>query len=133
MLGLVRDGTRPTSRMRDIVAVVAIFFTAVLTVVVQIFNAKTVILAELVRLKESPMLVRTNPAMDYVCYVVWGIMYADETCTVSRSPRGLAKIIEVIVEVCRAFALTVSENKAETMCMHPPRTLRTTMWFKAAG
>ena len=33
---------------------------------------------------------------------------------ISRSPQGLAKIMEVILEVCRAFALTVSA-KAETM------------------
>ena len=50
-----------------------------------------------------------------------GILYVDDACIVSRSPRRFAKIIEVIVEVCRAFALTVSEKKIEAMpcaCLH---------------
>ena len=54
--------------------------------------------------------------MDYVRRAVWGMLYADDACIVLRSPRGLAKIMEVISEVCRAFALTnVFENKPETM------------------
>ena len=40
-----------------------------------------------------------------------------DACIVSRSPQGLAKMMEVIVEVCRAFALTASAKKTETMCM----------------
>ena len=42
--------------------------------------------------------------MDYVHRAVWGMLYADDACIVSRSPQGLAKIMEVIVEVCRGFA-----------------------------
>ena len=41
--------------------------------------------------------------MDYVRRAVWGMMYADDACIVSQSPQGLAKMMEVIVEVCRAF------------------------------
>ena len=37
------------------------------------------------------------------------------------------------VEVCRAFALTVSAKKTETMCMPPPRTPRTAVRIEAAG
>ena len=58
--------------------------------------------------------------MDYVRRAVWGMLYADGACIVSRSPQGLAKMMEVIVEVCRAFALTVSAKKTETICMPPP-------------
>ena len=58
---------------------------------------------------------------------------ADDACIVSRSPQGLAKMMEVIVEVCRAFALTVSAKKTETMCMPPPRTPRTMVQIEAAG
>ena len=54
-------------------------------------------------------------------------------CIVSRSPQRLAKMMEVIVEVCRAFALTVSAKKTETMCMPPPRTPRTMVRIEAAG
>ena len=71
--------------------------------------------------------------MNYVRRAVWGMLYADDACIVSRSPQGLAKMMEVIVEVCRAFALTVSAKKTETMCMPPPRTPRTMVQIEAAG
>ena len=71
--------------------------------------------------------------MDYVRRAVWGMLYADDACIVSRLPQGLAKMMEVIVEVCRAFALTVSAKKTETMCMPPPRTPRTIVQVEAAG
>ena len=58
---------------------------------------------------------------------------ADDACIVSRSPRGLAKIMEVIMEVCRPFALTASVEKTELVCMPPPRTPRAMMRFEAAG
>ena len=45
------------------------------------------------------------------------------TPIVLQLPQRIAKIMEVIVEVCRAFALTVSAKKTETMCM-PHRVYR---------
>ena len=111
----------------------SIFFAAVLTVVLQRFSEDTVILAELVRLKEPPTSMEPELAMDYVRRAVWGMLYADDACIVSRSPQGLAKMMEVIVEVCRAFALTVSAKKTETMCMPPPHTPRTMVQVEAAG
>ena len=102
-----------------------IFFAAVLTVVLQRFSEKPAILAELVHLKEPPTSMGPEPAMDYVRRTVWGMLYADDACIVSRSPQGLAKMMEVIVEVCRAFALTVLAKKTKTTCMPPPRTPRT--------
>ena len=90
-------------------------------------------LAELVHLKEPSTSMGPEPAMDYVRRAVWGMLYADDACIVSRSPQGLVKIMEVIVEVCRAFALTVSAKKTETMCMPPPRTPRTMVRIEAAG
>ena len=42
-------------------------------------------------------------------------------------------MMEVIVEVCRAFAVTVSAKKTETICMPPPRTPRTMVRVEAAG
>ena len=71
--------------------------------------------------------------MDYVHREVWGMLYADDACIVSRSPQGRAKMIEVIVEVCRAFALAVSAKKTETKCITPPRTPRTMARIEAAG
>ena len=60
-------------------------------------------------------------------------LYADDACIVSRSPKGLAKMMEVIVEVCRAFTLTVSAKKTETTCTLPPRTPRTMVKSKHPG
>ena len=53
-----------------------IFFAALLTVVLQRFSEDTVILAELVHLKEPPTLMGPEPAMDYVRRAVWGMLYA---------------------------------------------------------
>ena len=101
-----------------------IVFAAVLTVVLKRFSEDKVILAELVHLKEPQTSMGPAPAMDYVRRAVWGMLCANDACIVSRSPQGLAKITEVIEEVCRAFALTVSTKKTETLCMPPPRTPR---------
>ena len=108
------------------------FFAAVLTVTPQRFSEDTAILAELVHLKESPTSMGPEPTMDCVRRAVWDILHADDACIVSRSPQGLANMMEVIVEVCRALALTVSAKKAETMCMPPPRTPRTVVQVEAA-
>ena len=102
-----------------------IFLAAVLNIVLQRFSEEPAILAELVHLKEPSTSMGPEPAMDYVRRAVWSMLYADDACIVSRSPQGLAKMMEVIVEVCRAFALTVSAKKTETICMPPPRTPRT--------
>ena len=107
-------------------------FATLLTVVLQRFSEDPPILAELVHLEEPPTM-GPDPAMDYVRRAVWGILYADDASIVSRSPEGLAKIMEVIVEVCRAFALIVSAKKTETMGMPPPRTPRTMVQVEAAG
>ena len=110
-----------------------IFFAAVLNVVLQRFSEEPAILAELVHLKESPTSTGPEPAMDYVRRAVWGMLYADDACIVSRSPQGLAKMMKVTVEVCRAFAITVPAKKTETMYMLPPRTPRTMVRIEAAG
>ena len=108
-------------------------FAAVLTVVLQRLSEDTVILAELVHLKEPPMSMGQEPAMEYVRHPAWGMLYADDASIVSRSSQGLAKMMEVIVEVCRAFAPTVSAKKTKTMCMPPPRKQRTMVRVEAAG
>ena len=110
-----------------------IFFAAVLNVVLQRFSEKPAILAELVHLKEPSTSMGPEPATGYVHRVVWGMLYADDACIVSRSPQGLDKLMEVIVEVYRAFALPMSAKKTETMCMPPPRPPRTMVQIEAAG
>ena len=99
-----------------------IYFAVVLTVVLQRFSQDTAILAELAHLRKPPTSMALEPAMDYVCHSLWGMLYADDTCIDSRPPQGLAKMIEVIVQVFRSFASTVSANKTETMSMTSPRT-----------
>ena len=47
--------------------------------------------------------------------------------------RERGKIEKIIVEVCRAFALTVSAKKTDAMCMASPRTPRTMVRVEAAG
>ena len=108
-------------------------FAVVLTVSLKRFSEDTVILAELVHLKEPPTSMRPEPAMDYVRRAVWGMLCADDACIVWRSPQGLAKIMEIIAEVCRAFALTVSAKKTETICMPQPRKPRTMVRVEATG
>ena len=110
-----------------------IFYAAVLNVVLQRFSEYPAILAELVHMKESSTSMRPEPAMDYVRRAALGMLYTDDACIVSRSPQGLAKMMEVIVEVCRAFALTASVKNTEIMCMPPPRTPRTMMRVEAGG
>ena len=110
-----------------------IFSAAVLNVVLQRFSEEPAILAELVHLKEPSTSMGPEPAMDYVRRAVWGMLCADDACIVSQSPLGLAKVMKVIVEVCRAFGLTASAKKTETICMPPPRTLRTMVRVEAAG
>ena len=53
-----------------------ILFADELTVGLRRFSKNNVILAELVRLKEPPMSMGPEPAMDYVRRAVWGMFYA---------------------------------------------------------
>ena len=46
------------------------------------------------------------------------MLYADNARVVSQSPELLGKMMGVIVVVCAAFGLTVSEAKTEIMCLH---------------
>ena len=100
-----------------------IFFAAVLNIVLQRFSEEPAVLVELVHLKEPSTSMGPEPAMDYVRRAVWGMLYADDACIVWRSPQGLAKMMEVVVEVCRAFALTLSAKETET-CVCPHRVHR---------
>ena len=67
-----------------------VFFAAVLNVVLQRLSEEPAILAELVHLKEPSTSMGPEQAMDYVHRAVWGMLYANDACIVSRSPQGLA-------------------------------------------
>ena len=55
------------------------------------------------------------------------------TTTKTNSPQGLAEMMEVLVEVWRAFALDASAKRTETMCMPPPLIPRTMVQVEATG
>ena len=111
----------------------SIFFAAMLNVVLQRFSEDPAILAELAHMREPSTSIGPESTMDYARRAVWGMLYADDACIVSQSPKGIVKMVKVIVEVCRAFAFTVSAKKTEIMCMPPPRTPRTMVRVEAAG
>ena len=48
---------------------------------------------------------------------LWGMLYADVAGVVLQSPKKLRKTMGVIVVVCAAFGVAVSEAKTETMCL----------------
>ena len=83
-------------------------------------------------LKKRTTSMGPEPATDYVRRAMWGMPYADDACIVSWSPWKLAKMMEALLEVCRAYAITVLTKKTETMCMPPPRKPRTMVRVEAA-
>ena len=97
-----------------------IFFAAILRVALQRFSEDADILADLVHLKEQSGKVGPETALECVRRAVWGMLYADDACIVSQLPRGLELMMAVIVKVCGAIGLTVSEKKTETMQMPIP-------------
>ena len=64
--------------------------------------------------------------MECVHRSVWGMLYADDTCTVSRSLQGLERVMVTLVDVFVAFSLTISKKNLKTMSLpisHAPATL----------
>ena len=59
---------------------------------------------------------REKGTLGMVRRAVWGMLYADDAGVVSTSPRGLTRMMDVIVVACQEFRLTVSEKK--TVAMH---------------
>ena len=66
---------------------------------------------------------------------LWGMLYADDAGVVSQSPEQLRKTMGVIVVICAAFGLTVSEAKTEIMCLRAKGMPESTATFsvEAAG
>ena len=110
-----------------------VFFAAILRIVLERFSKDAGILADLVHLHEQPSKVGPETALECVRRAIWGMLYADDACIVSRSTRGLGRMMAVFVEVFGAFGLTISESKTETMCMPIPRAPATKIVFNATG
>ena len=66
---------------------------------------------------------------------LWGMFYADDAGVVSQSPEQPRKMMGVIVVVCAAFGLIVSETKTESMCSRAKGMPESTAIFsvQAAG
>ena len=97
-----------------------IFFAAVMNVASTRFKADKGIMDALVHLRKKKGAGgrREATAGDSVLAPpLWSILNADNTGVVSQSPGQLRKMMEVIVVVCAAFSLTVSEAKTEIMCL----------------
>ena len=97
-----------------------IFFAAVIKVASTRFRADEGIMDALVHLRKKRGAGGRGEATageSVLATPLWGMLYADDAEVVSRSPEQLNKMMEVIVVVCGAFGLTVSETKTEIMCL----------------
>ena len=110
-----------------------VFFAAILFVVLERFSKDTGELADLIHLQEQPSKVDPETALECVRRAIWGMLYADDACIVSRSPRGLGRMMAVFVEVFDTFGFAISESKTKTMCMPILRAPATKIVFNATG
>ena len=110
-----------------------VFFAVILFGVLERFSKDAGILADLIHLQEQPSKVGPETALECVRRAIWGVLYADDVCIVSRSPRGLGRMMAVLAEVFGTFGSTISESKTETMCMPIPRAPATKIVFNATG
>ena len=115
-----------------------IFFAAVIIVVLQRFAEDPLIVSDLVYLDGAPEgedgRPREEGTLEMVRRAVWGMLYADDARVVSTSPRGLTRIMDVIVVACQEFGLTVSQKKTEAMHQWSnPNTATNALRIEAAG
>ena len=99
------------------------FFAAVIIVVVQRLMEQPLIASDLVYLDDAPKSEDGRPmeegTLEMFWRAVWGMLYADDVGVVSTSPRGLIRMIDVIVVAYQEFGLTVSEKKTEACTCGP--------------
>ena len=77
MLGVVRGGTGAPSGMRTFPAAVQCILRC---------NKDAGILVDIVHLQEQPSKVGPETALECVRRAIWGMLYADDACIVSRHP-----------------------------------------------
>ena len=97
-----------------------IFFAVVINVASTRFKADEGITDALVHLRKKSGAGGRGEATageSVLATPLWGMLYADDVGVVSRSSEQVRKMMEVIVVVCAAFFLTVSEAKTEIMCL----------------
>ena len=97
-----------------------IFFAAVINVASTRFKADKGIMDALVHLRKKRGAGGRGEAAageTVLATPLWGMLYADDAGVVSQSPEQVRKMMGVIVVVCAAFGLVVSEPKTEIMCL----------------
>ena len=115
-----------------------IFFAAAIIVVLQRFVEDPLIVSDLVYLDDAPKgedgRARKEGTLEMVRRAVWRMLYADDAGVVSTSPRGLTRMMGVIVVACQEFGLTVSEKKTEAMHLWShPHTASNALRIEVAG
>ena len=106
--------------------------------VLQRFAEDPLIVSDLVYLDDVPKGEDSRPreeeALEIVRRAVWGMLYTDDAGVVPTSPRGLTRMMDVIVVACQKFGLTVSEKKTAAMRLwsHPIPALNA-LRIEAAG
>ena len=106
------------------------FIAAVIIVVLQRFAEDPLIVSDLVHLYDAPKgkdgRPRKEGTLEMVRRALWGMLYADDAGVVSTSPRGLTRMMGVIVVICQEFGLTVSEKRPRPCTCGPIPTQRRT-------
>ena len=91
-----------------------IFFAVAIEVVLVRFSEDDTILKDLVYLEEEAGVGAGTP-LERVRRAVWGMLDADDAGVVSRSQGGLTRMMTIIVEVFRAFGLTVEKEDRDSL------------------
>ena len=111
-----------------------VFFAAILRIVLERFRKDAGILADLVHLHEQPSKVGPETALECMRRAIWGMLYADDACIVSRSTRGLVRMMAIFVEVFGAFGLNGCVTCPPLKCHYAkPRTTHHRMLLRIPG
>ena len=95
-------------------------FAAVTNVASTRFKVDEGIMDALVHLRKKRRTGRRGEATagePVLATLLWGMFYADDAGVVSQSPKQMRKMMGVIVVVCAAFGLSLSEAKTEILCL----------------
>ena len=121
VLGVVRCRTVQSSRMCTPAPPVQIFFARGINVAYTRFKVDKDIMDALVNLRKKTRAGGAGggqpPESQPWLASLWDMLYADDFGVVSQPPEQLRKMMGVVVAMCMAFGLTVSETKTEIMCL----------------
>ena len=99
-----------------------VFFAAILRVVPERFSKDAGILADLIHLHEQPSKVGPETVLECVRRAIWGMLYADDACIVSRSPRAGADDGGLRRSLRRIWSDHLREQDGDHVHADPART-----------